>query len=81
MRLHKVIARLYKAVTPLIGPFKGINGVDKDLVRIYVKHRILKDRFLANSRGPRGFRELREAGWNFVHLSWKFSDSMVPNYG
>ena len=36
----------------------------------YVTNRVLKLRFLAFSRGPGGFRELREAGRNHFHLSW-----------
>ena len=33
------------------------------------------------SRGPGGFRELREAGRNHFHLSRYLSDTVVTSYG
>ena len=69
-------------IPPLIGPFKGINKEYKGLFPIfYIKCRVLKLRFLAFSRGPGGFRELREAGRNHFHLSWYLSDTVVTSYG
>ena len=47
----------------------------------YITCRVLKLRFLALSRGPGGFRELREAGRNHFHLSWYLSDTGVTSYG
>ena len=46
-----------------------------------MKKRVLKNRFLAFSRGPGGFRELREAGRKHFHLSWYLSVSVVTSYG
>ena len=43
--------------------------------------RVLKLRFLFFSRGPGGFRELREAGRNHFHLSWYLSVPVVTSYG
>ena len=42
--------------------------------------RPLYKRFLAFSRGPGGFRELREAGRIHFHLSWYLSDDVVTSY-
>ena len=67
---------------PVIGSFKGINKDNKDFFpNFYIKFRILKLRLLAFSRGPGGFRELREAGRNHFHLSWYLSDYVVTSYG
>ena len=44
------------------------------------KNRALKLRFLAFSRGPGGFRELREAGRNHFHLSWYLFVPGVTSY-
>ena len=46
----------------------------------YIKCRVLKLRFLAFSRGPGGFRELREAGRNHFHLSSYLTVSVVISY-
>jgi hypothetical protein len=55
----------------LIRPFKGIKkGIHISFSVIYIKTRVQKLRFVAFSRGPGGFRELREAGGNHFHLSW-----------
>ena len=56
---------------PLIRPFKGINNEIKRIVSaFYITNRVQKLRFLVFSRGPGGFRQLREAGRNNFHLSW-----------
>ena len=55
----------------LKGPFKGINKEIKGFFPIScIKIIVLKLRFLAFSRGPGGFRELREAGRKHFHRSW-----------
>ena len=60
---------------------KGINRVNKEIFLIFdIRFRVLKHRFLAFSRGPGGFRELREAGRNHFHLSWYLSDTVVTSY-
>ena len=46
-----------------------------------MKFRVLTNRFSAFSRGPGGFRELREAGRKHFHLSWYLSDTVVTSYG
>ena len=43
--------------------------------------RVLNLRCLAFSRGPGGFRELREAGRKRFHLSWYISVPVVRSYG
>ena len=64
------------------GPFKGINRANKENVRIcYIKFRVLYNRFLAFSRGPGGFRELREAGRKHFHLSWYLLVPGITSYG
>ena len=45
-----------------------------------VKCRVLYNRFLAFSRGPGGFRELREAGRIHFHLSWYLLVPGVTSY-
>ena len=68
---------------PLIGPFQGkLNRFDKDsFLTCCDEHaRVLKHVLWAFSWDP-VFRELREARGNHFHLSWYFSDSMVPSYG
>ena len=68
--------------SPLTGPFKGMSKDDKEMfLMFHTKHRVLELRFLAFSRGPGGFRELREAGMNHFHLSWYLSDTVVTSYG
>ena len=63
-------------------PFKGINKEIKgDFPKSYIKLRVLKLRFLAFSRGSGGFRELREAGRKYFHLSWYLLVSVVTSYG
>ena len=61
-----------------------LNRVDKELkencTNCYMKIRVLKNRFLAFSRRPGGFRELREAGRNHFHLSWYLLVPGVPSY-
>ena len=52
-------------------PKKGINKEYKVFFPIFsIKFRVLKLRFLAFPEGPRGFRELREAGRKHFHRSW-----------
>ena len=71
-----------KNKSPLIGPFKGINEEIKEtLLNCYIQCRVQKLRVWAFSRGPGGFRELREAGRNHFHLSWYLSVSVVTSYG
>ena len=61
-------------------PFKRINMVNEELFLLSsIIIRVLKH-CLAVSRGPGGFRELREACMNHFHLSWYLSDSRVPSY-
>ena len=36
--------------------------------------------FLVFSQGPGGFRELREASRNHIHLPWYLSDAVVTSY-
>ena len=43
--------------------------------------RFMKHCLGAFSRGPGGFRELREACGIHFHLSWYLSDAVVPSYG
>ena len=43
--------------------------------------RFVKYTCLMFSRRPGGFRDLWEACRNHFHLSWYFSDSVVPSYG
>ena len=45
-----------------------------------MKFRVQKLRFLAFSRGPGGFRELREAGRNHFHLSWYLLVPGITSY-
>ena len=40
---------------------------------------VLKYSCLHIFRGPAGFREIWEACWNRVHLSWYLSDPTVPS--
>ena len=44
------------------------------------KNRVLKLSFLAFPEGPGGFRELREAGRNHLHLSWHLLVPGVTSY-
>ena len=67
---------------PLIGPFEGINKeISRFVSNFYIKYRVLKLTFSAFSRGPGGFRELREAGRKHFHLSWYLSVPVVRSYG
>ena len=55
---------------PRGGPNKWVDKVYKDFFLDFsVKNRVLKLRFLAFPGGPGGFRELREASRNHLHLS------------
>ena len=66
----------------VIGPFKGINKEYTGIVlKLYITNRVLKLRCLAFSRGPGGFRELRDAGRKHFHLSWYLSVPVVASYG
>ena len=66
--------------SPLLGPFKGINNEIKGCFsNSYLKNQVLKLRLLDFSRGPGGFRELREAGRNHFDLSWYLSVSVVTS--
>ena len=56
---------------------KCISGI----FNFYIKFRVLNNRFLVFSRGPGGFREVREAGRKHFHLSWYLSVSVVTSYG
>ena len=59
--------------------------VDLRILRIspicYRQFRVLNSRFWAFSRGPAGFREVREAGRNHFHVSWYLSVSVVTSHG
>ena len=57
---------------------KEIKGIAP---KSYITFRILKNKFLAFSRGPVGFRELREAYRKHFHLSWYLSVPVVMSYG
>ena len=72
-----------KTKSPLIGPFKGINKEYKGVVlpMFHIKCRVLKLRFLTFSRGPGGFRELREASRSNFQPSWYLDVSMVRSCG
>ena len=48
--------------------------------QVFVTFRILYNRVLAFSRGPGGFRELREAGRKHFHLSWYLLVPGVTSY-
>ena len=81
MKLIDTYGRRTKKFPPLIGAKKGINRDNKDFVLIFSENvRVLYNRFLAFSRGPGGFRELREAGRIHFHLSWYLSDYVVTSY-
>ena len=68
-------------IPPLIEPFKGINKeIQGILSNFYIKIQVLNNRFLAFSRGPGGFREVREAGRKHFHLSWYLSVPVVTSY-
>ena len=45
-----------------------------------MKIRVLKCRFLPVTRGPGGFRELREACRNHFQLFWNLSGAVVTTY-
>ena len=58
-------------LSPGGSPPKGISKEYNDFYPIcFVTNRDLKLRFLAFPGGPGGFRELREAYRNHLHLSW-----------
>ena len=62
-------------------PLKGIYKEYKDLIRIFsVNVRVLYNAFLANSRGPGGFRKLREAYRIHFHRSWYLLVPGVTSY-
>ena len=68
--------------SPKIGPPK--KGLIRS-IRIFFRNcsltcRVLKLRFFTFSRGPGGFRELREAGRNHFHLSWYLLVPGVTSY-
>ena len=68
-------------VPPLIGPKKGINKEIKYCVIIYSDIcRVEKLKFLAFPGGFGGFREVREADRNHLHLSWYLLVSVVTSY-
>ena len=46
----------------------------------HINIRVLKQRFLAFSQGPGGFRELREAGRKLFHLSWYLLVPGITSY-
>ena len=60
-----------------------MNGLIKDYKGNYSlnckKKRVLKLRVLAFSRGPGGFRELKEAGRKHFHLPWYLFDAVVAS--
>ena len=63
-------------------PKKGVNKANKDFFPICsIKNRVQKQRFLAFSQGPGGFRELREAYRKNFHLSWYLSDVVAQSGG
>ena len=54
-----------------LSPTKGVNKEYKEFPLNFAEQiRVLKFRFLAFPGVPGGFRELREAGRNHLHLSW-----------
>jgi len=63
-------------------PFKGINEeFNGEISDFYIKCRVQKLRVFAFSRGPGGFRELREAGRNNFHPFWYLQVAVVKSYG
>ena len=62
LRLTKAIISVCKTVTPVTGPFKGINRANKAFVRsLAVENRVVNDACMICSKGLGGFKELREA--------------------
>jgi len=69
--VYYIYGRRYIKFPPLIRPFKWMNKEIKIIVSdFYINVRVQKLMFLAFSRGPGGFRELRETGRNNFHRSW-----------
>ena len=70
-----------KKKSPPIGPKKGINRDNKEILLFFlIQFRVLSNRFFAFSRGPGGFRELREAGRKLFHLSWYLLVPGITSY-
>ncbi len=64
-----------------MGPFQGINRVNKDLFTIRSNNfGSQKPGLFKVSQGPGGFWDLREACRIRFRLSWYLSGSAVPSY-